>query len=134
MEKFLWPSSSVSTIKLAPPPRPTPSHSPEHPHVFWTHPRMVDHTTSLERLFQNLTTLFLTKFFHLSNLNLLGCNLRPFPLIFFFQHWVNLSWPTGFWHSCVNSTNTASPTLHPSFLDVRLGQVNFNTWCSQRML
>lgn len=121
------------TIKLAPPSYLTPSHIPKHPHVFLTLPGIVDHITSLRRLLQNLTTLCLKKFFiylvYLVQLEALSSH--PF---FFLQHWVNLSWPTSFWHSCVHITNTVSPTHHPSFLDIRLCQVNFNIWCSQRIL
>jgi len=38
-------------------------------------------TPSLGSLFQRFTTLSVKKFFLISSLNLLWCNLRPFPLV-----------------------------------------------------
>ncbi|KAK4831211.1 hypothetical protein QYF61_016048 [Mycteria americana] len=65
-----------------------------HIYMFFNSSRDGDFTTSLDTLFQCLTTLSVKKFFLISNLNLPWCNLRPPPLVLSLVTWEKRLTPT----------------------------------------
>ena len=76
-------------------PSPPLSHVPKcHIYSLLNTSRDGDSTTSLGSLFQGLITLSVKNFFLISNLNLLWCNFRPFPLVLSLVTWEKRLIPT----------------------------------------
>lgn len=79
-----------------------------------------DSTTSLDNVFQSLSTLPEKKFYLISNLNLLWYNLRPLPLVLISDTKYRIVFDTHISSSCTVHKNT-SEGLMSSFSPSSIG-------------